>query len=64
MRKLNHLELLAEVKPEKLEPAAVRWHGWLEVESAAMTLAGRLEARVPTGIETVGADVSAVPVPW
>ncbi|MGZ6637136.1 MAG: hypothetical protein ACXVII_30015 [Solirubrobacteraceae bacterium] len=36
---LDYLELLAEVKPAKLEPAAVRWHGRLEVEAAAMTLA-------------------------
>ena len=27
MRKLNYLELLADAKPEKLGPAAVRWHG-------------------------------------
>lgn len=32
-------KLLAEVKPNKLEPAAVRWHGRLEVEAAAMTVA-------------------------
>jgi hypothetical protein len=24
---LDYLDLLAEVKPEKLEPAALRWHG-------------------------------------
>ncbi len=36
---LDYLELLAEVKPEKLEPPAVRWHGRLEVEAGAMTLA-------------------------
>jgi hypothetical protein len=38
---LDYLDLLAEVKPEKVEPAAVRWHGRLEVEveAAAMTLA-------------------------
>jgi len=36
---LDYLELLAEVKPEKLEPAAVRWHGRLEVEAGVMTLA-------------------------
>jgi hypothetical protein len=36
---LDYLDLLAEVKPEKLERAAVRWHGRLEVEAAAMTLA-------------------------
>ena len=33
------------VDPNKLEPAGVRWHGWLEVEAAALTLAGRLCAR-------------------
>jgi hypothetical protein len=31
--------LLAEAKPAKLEAAALRWHGLLELESAAMTLA-------------------------
>ena len=36
---LDYLELLAEVKPEKLEPAAARWHGRLEVEATSMTLA-------------------------
>jgi hypothetical protein len=36
---LDYLDLLAEVKLEKLEAAAVRWHGRLEVEAATMTLA-------------------------
>jgi hypothetical protein len=36
---LSYLELLAEVKPEKLERAAVRWHGRLEVEAPTLTLA-------------------------
>jgi hypothetical protein len=36
---LDYLDLLAEVKPEKLEPAAVRWHGRLEVEAPLMALA-------------------------
>jgi hypothetical protein len=36
---LDYLDLLAEVKPEKREAAAVRWHGRLEVEAVAMTLA-------------------------
>jgi hypothetical protein len=36
---LAYLELLAEVRPEKLERAAVRWHGRLETESATLTLA-------------------------
>jgi len=35
---LDYLALLAEAKPEKLEAAAVRWHGRLELEASAMTL--------------------------
>ena len=35
---VDYLELLAEVKPEKLEPAAVRWHGRLELERPTLTL--------------------------
>jgi hypothetical protein len=36
---LDYLDLLAEVKPEKLEHAALRWHGRLELEASVMTLA-------------------------
>lgn len=36
---LAYLDLLAEQKPEKLERAAVRWHGRLETEAPLMTLA-------------------------
>jgi hypothetical protein len=36
---LAYLDLLVEVKPEKVEPAALRWHGRLELEAATMTLA-------------------------
>jgi hypothetical protein len=36
---LGYLDLLAEQKPEKLERAAVRWHGRLETEAPIMTLA-------------------------
>jgi hypothetical protein len=36
---LAYLDLLAEVRPEKLEPAAVRWHGRLETEAPTLTLA-------------------------
>ena len=35
---LGYLDLLAEQKPEKLERAAVRWHGRLETE-APLTMA-------------------------
>jgi hypothetical protein len=36
---LDYLDLLAEVKPEKLEAAALRWHGRLELEASVMSLA-------------------------
>jgi hypothetical protein len=35
---LDYLDLLAEVKPEKLPQAALRWHGRLELEASMMTL--------------------------
>lgn len=31
---LDYLDLLAEVKPAKLEAAALRWHGRLELEAS------------------------------
>lgn len=36
---LDYLDLLAEIRPEKLAAAALRWHGRLEIEARAMTLA-------------------------
>jgi len=33
---LDYLDLLAEVKPEKLPHAALRWHGRLELEAALL----------------------------
>jgi hypothetical protein len=36
---LAYLNLLAEQKPEKLERAAVRWHGRLETEATFLTMA-------------------------
>jgi len=36
---LSYLDLLAEQKPEKLERAAVRWHGRLETEATFLSLA-------------------------
>jgi hypothetical protein len=35
---LDFLELLAEVKPERLERAALRWHGRLELEAPTLTM--------------------------
>jgi hypothetical protein len=36
---LAYLDLLAEVRTDKLERAAVRWHGRLETEAATLTVA-------------------------
>jgi hypothetical protein len=36
---LGYLDLLAEQKQEKLERAAVRWHGRLETEATFLSLA-------------------------
>ena len=36
---LDYLALLAELCPDRLEAAAVRWHGRLELESSLLTLA-------------------------
>ena len=36
---LDYLDLLAELKPAKVEQAALRWHGRLELESGTLTLA-------------------------
>ena len=36
---LDYLALLAELRPERVERAAVRWHGRLEVEVPLLTLA-------------------------
>ena len=35
---LDYLALLAELRPERAERAAVRWHGRLEVEAPLLTL--------------------------
>src|SRR5437764_4177660 len=36
---LDYLDLLAELKPAKLEQAALRWHGRLELEAQTLSLA-------------------------
>ena len=36
---LSYLALLAQVKPEKLERSALRWHGRLETEATFVSLA-------------------------
>lgn len=36
---LEYLVLLCELRPERAAPAAIRWHGRLELEVANLTLA-------------------------
>jgi hypothetical protein len=36
---LDYLDLLVELRPAKLEQAALRWHGRLELEAQTLTLA-------------------------
>ena len=36
---VDYLELLADVRPDKFDRAAVRWHGRLELEAAVLTIA-------------------------
>lgn len=35
---LEYLVLLAELRPDRFEHAAVRWHGRLKIESAMLTI--------------------------
>jgi hypothetical protein len=35
---LDYLALLAELRPDRVERAAVRWHGRLEMEASMLTL--------------------------
>lgn len=36
---LDYLALLADVRPDKFDRAAIRWHGRLELEAPTLTLA-------------------------
>jgi hypothetical protein len=36
---VDYLEPLADVRPDKFDRAAVRWHGRLELEPAILTIA-------------------------
>ena len=36
---LDYVVLLAELRPERVQPAAIRWHGRLELETVNLTLA-------------------------
>jgi len=51
---LDYLGLLADVKPEKLPLAALRWHGRLELEASALTFADSQLALAALGSLCVG----------
>ena len=36
---LSYVALVADVRPDRLEPVAVRWHGRLELEAVGLSLA-------------------------
>lgn len=36
---LDYLDLLADLRPDKFDAAAIRWHGRFELEAATLTLA-------------------------
>jgi hypothetical protein len=55
---LEYLELLADVRPDKFDRAAVRWHGRLELESAVLTIAESYLALAALGALRAG-DKSA-----
>jgi hypothetical protein len=61
---LEYLVLLAELRPERAEPAALRWHGRLELEAAALTLSESQLALAaynagPTAVDLEGAAPNA-----
>jgi hypothetical protein len=58
---LDYLELLADVRPDKFDRAAVRWHGRLEVESAVLTIAESQLALAALGALRAG-DKSAAEI--
>jgi hypothetical protein len=55
---LDYLELLAAVRPDRFDRAAVRWHGRLETEAAVLTLAESQFALAALGLLRAG-DASA-----
>jgi len=58
---LDYLTLLADVKPEKLERAAIRWHARLETEARTLTLAESQLALVALASLCAG-ERDAVPI--
>jgi hypothetical protein len=60
---LAYLDLLAEQKPERLERAAVRWHGRLETEATFLSL-GESQLALAALASLCAGERDAVPVLW
>jgi hypothetical protein len=58
---LDLVALIAEVQPERVERAAVRWHGRLEVETQLLTLAESHLALAALGALAAG-DKNAIEI--
>lgn len=58
---VDYLELLADVRPDNFDRAAVRWHGRLELESAVLTIAESELALAALGALRAG-DTSAAEI--
>ena len=58
---LDYLVLLADLRPDSFDRAAVRWHGRLEAEAGTLTLAESQLALAALGSLRVG-DRDALPV--
>jgi hypothetical protein len=55
---LDLVALIAREKPERLERAAIRWHGWLELEAHVLTVAESQFAL--SALMHLGADPQAI----
>lgn len=58
---LDYLELLAELKPERVPAAAVRWHGRFELEAALVTM-GEAQLALAALARLVEGDRGAIDV--
>jgi hypothetical protein len=58
---VDYLELLADVRPDKFDRAAVKWHGRLELEATVLTIAESQLALAALGALRAG-DKDAVAI--
>jgi hypothetical protein len=56
---LDYLELLADVRPDKFDRAAIRWHARLELETPLLTIADSQLALAALGVLREGQQDAA-----